>query len=175
MYAHQIALGTETERIIEWLQPQALKRCLNVTYTTFCYVVFALKQNRTILVIPFVSKLTVKPGSTRVVLAEYTTEYPVTDLLIFKTRLQMLQDISWYLHPVPSLTHLLKQQHWMLLQQQHRGCFCRAHTSDWEVMSVSAPRCQLRLNASCVWKMPLKGHMLLCKRFNQSHLSESLL
>lgn len=75
-------------------------------------MVFASKQNRTIPVIPFVSKLTVKPGSIRSGFGtEHKTKYPVTDLLIFKTRFQILQDGSWRLHPVPSLTHLLKQQH----------------------------------------------------------------
>lgn len=49
MYAHQSALDTETEHSIEWLQPQALKRFLGVTYTTFLYVVFALKQNKQFL------------------------------------------------------------------------------------------------------------------------------
>lgn len=88
MYAQQSAWGTETERIIEWLQPQALKRFLSVTYTTFLYVVFALKQNRTIPVIPFVSKLTVKPGSIRSGFGtERKTEYPVTDLIISKTKM----------------------------------------------------------------------------------------
>lgn len=111
MYAHQKALGTETEHIIEWLQPRPLKTCLNLTYTFLCKV-FALKQNKTIPVTLFVSKLTVKPGSIRSGFGtECKTEYPVTDLLIFKTRFQILQDGSWCLHPVPSLTHILEHQH----------------------------------------------------------------
>lgn len=83
---------------------------LSVTYTNFLYVVFALKQNRTISLIPFVSKLTAKPGSIRSGFGtECKTEYPVTDLLIFKTKFQILQDGSWCLHPVPSLIQLLTQ------------------------------------------------------------------
>lgn len=111
MYAHQSALGTETKHTIEWLQPQALKRCLSETYTTLLYVVFALKQNRTIPVMPFISKLTVKPGSIRSGFGtECRIEYLVTDLLSFKTRFQTLQDGS-SLHPVLFLPHLLKRQH----------------------------------------------------------------
>lgn len=80
IYAHKSALGTETERIPVWLHLLALRRFLGVTYKTFLCVVFALKQNRTIPVMPFVSKESIKPGSiTRGFRGECKTEYPVTD------------------------------------------------------------------------------------------------
>lgn len=73
---------------------------------------FAVKQNRRIPVVPFLFKLTVKPGSIRSGFGtECKTEYPVTDLLSFKTRFQTPLDGSRCLHPVPFLTHLLKRQH----------------------------------------------------------------
>lgn len=92
---HMRVPWVQKQCIIVWLHPQALKRFLSVTYKTFLCVVFALKQNRTIPVIPFVSKQSVKPGSiTSGFSAECKTEYPVTDLLIFKARFPALQDGS---------------------------------------------------------------------------------
>lgn len=60
IYAHESDLGRETECIM--LHPQALKGFLGVIYKTLLCVVFALKPNRTIPAIPFVSKQSAKPG-----------------------------------------------------------------------------------------------------------------
>lgn len=64
IYVNIYTLGTETEGIIVWLHPQALKRFLGVPHKTFLCVVFALRHNRTTPATLLAPKQSVRPGST---------------------------------------------------------------------------------------------------------------
>ena len=64
IYAHDVAWGTETERFIAWLHPQALKRLPGVIRRTLPCAAPALKRNRATTGLPVVSKQPAKPGGT---------------------------------------------------------------------------------------------------------------
>lgn len=136
MYAQQSTSGTETERITECLQPQALKRFsvwLIQPFSLWSLLWSRLEQFLWSLLFPsWQSNL----EALRVVLAQ-SVRLSILLLIYSFSRLDSkCSRMAWCLHPVPSLTHLLKQQHLgrMFLQGTDR----RLRSDDWFSPSVPA-------------------------------------